>query len=83
VASASMARKLSRDVAELMVPPPIIELLELDGTAGVKIACDLVHAIRDSAAFDGVHLIPVSRYREVASLLDGFHEEPRARPGRR
>jgi 5,10-methylenetetrahydrofolate reductase len=27
-------------------------------------------AIRDSGAFDGVHLIPVSRYREVAALLE-------------
>ena len=28
--------------------------------AGVEIACDLITAIRDSGAFDGVHLIPVS-----------------------
>jgi hypothetical protein len=26
-------------------------------------------AIRDSGAFDGVHLIPVSRYRDVESRL--------------
>jgi methylenetetrahydrofolate reductase (NADPH) len=77
VASASMARKLSHDVPELTVPPPIIELLELDRSAGVKVACDLVHAIRESGVFDGVHLIPVSRYREVAALLDGFHDGPR------
>jgi hypothetical protein len=27
-------------------------------------------AIRDSGAFDGVHLIPVSKYREVAARLE-------------
>jgi len=29
-----------------------------------------VLAIRDSGAFDGVHLIPVTRYREVAARLE-------------
>jgi hypothetical protein len=29
-----------------------------------------VSEIRDSGAFDGVHLIPVSRYREMAQRLE-------------
>jgi len=29
-----------------------------------------VEAIRESGAFEGVHLIPVSRYREVAARLE-------------
>jgi hypothetical protein len=29
-----------------------------------------VNRIRDSGAFDGVHLIPVARYREVAAQLE-------------
>jgi methylenetetrahydrofolate reductase (NADPH) len=27
-------------------------------------------ALRDSGAFDGVHLVPVARYREVALRLE-------------
>jgi methylenetetrahydrofolate reductase (NADPH) len=30
----------------------------------------MVTDIRDSGAFDGVHLIPVSRYREIAVRLE-------------
>ena len=71
VASAPMARKLSTEIPELAVPQPIIDRIERDRAAGVEIACELVTAIRDSGAFNGVHLIPVSRYREMAVLLEG------------
>jgi methylenetetrahydrofolate reductase (NADPH) len=70
VASAAMARKLTADIPQLAVPEHIITLLERDRSAGVHLACDLVTAIRDSGAFDGVHLVPVGRYREVASRLE-------------
>ena len=36
----------------------------------MELACDLVLAVRESGAFDGVHLVPVSRYREVAARLE-------------
>jgi len=36
----------------------------------VELACDLVGGIRDSGAFDGVHLVPGVRYREVAHAMD-------------
>ncbi len=70
IASAPMARKLSNDIPQLAVPEPIISLIEGDRNAGVQIACDLINEIRESGAFDGVHLIPVSRYREVAARLE-------------
>jgi 5,10-methylenetetrahydrofolate reductase len=70
IASASMARKLSAAIAQLAVPAPVIDRIEQDPMAGIEIACDLVTAIRDSGAFDGVHLIPVSRYRETAARLE-------------
>jgi methylenetetrahydrofolate reductase (NADPH) len=69
IASAAMARKLSTDIPELAIPEPIIQLVERDRNAGVELACNLVSEIRDSRAFDGVHLIPVTRYREVAARL--------------
>src|SRR3974390_3376251 len=70
VASAAMARKLSSEVAELAVPEELISLVDRDSEAGVEAGCSLVCAIRDSGRFDGVHLIPVSRYRDVASRLE-------------
>ena len=70
VSSAPMARKLSADIPELAVPRAIVEAVERDSSAGVSIACDLVEQIRVSGAFDGVHLIAIKRYREVASRLE-------------
>jgi 5,10-methylenetetrahydrofolate reductase len=67
--SAGMARNLT--IPGLTVPPDLMRRLEGgDRTAGVVAACDLVVGIRDSGAFDGVHLIPVTRYREVAARLE-------------
>ncbi|HXQ44749.1 MAG TPA: methylenetetrahydrofolate reductase [Acidimicrobiales bacterium] len=70
IASAPMARKLSTEIPQLAVPDTIIDRIEGDRAAGVEIACDLFDRIRESGAFDGVHLIPVSRYREMATLLE-------------
>lgn len=68
--SATMARKLSADIPQLAVPPSLIAALESDRDAGVDFAYEMVTEVRESGAFDGVHLIPVSRYRELAALLD-------------
>jgi methylenetetrahydrofolate reductase (NADPH) len=68
--SASMARKLSAEVPQLAVPESIINQIEGDRDSGVSIACELIEQIRASEAFDGVHLIPVNRYREVAAQLE-------------
>ncbi len=67
--SASMARKLSTDVPQLAVPESLVEALDADGDAGVDFACRMVSDIRASGAFDGVHLIPISRYRQIADRL--------------
>lgn len=72
VASAPMARKLASDLPQLAVPGHVVEAVERDGEAGVALACDLVCRIRDSGAFDGVHLVPVRRYREVARRLEAL-----------
>ena len=72
VASAGMGRKLSAEIPQLAVPSWLVERLDRDPSAGVTFACDLVRQILDSAAFDGVHLIPVGRYREVAQRLESI-----------
>lgn len=77
VASAAMGRKLSAEVPQLAVPDAIIERVDRDPVAGVAIACELVEQIRESGAFDGVHLIPVARYREVAAQLESRFDTKR------
>lgn len=70
IASAPMGRKLADTIPQLAVPNDVIDRVERDRSAGVEIACKLVEAIRESGAFGGVHLIPVSKYREVAGRLE-------------
>ena len=70
VASERMAKGLRDGVAALDIPDDLVAAVERDRTAGVEFACQHVLAIRDSGAFDGVHLVPVSRYREVAARLE-------------
>ena len=69
VASASMARKLAAEIPQLRVPDDVVARVEADPNAGVDIAADLVEQVQASGAFDGVHLVPVSRYRELAARL--------------
>jgi methylenetetrahydrofolate reductase (NADPH) len=70
LASAAMARKLSAEVPELAVPENVQHALDVDPLVGVQFACELVGAIKSTGAFDGVHLVPVARYREVAARLE-------------
>lgn len=70
VPSASMARKLNATIPEITVPPSWLDVVERDRSAGVKLACELAHAVADSGAFDGVHLVPGVQYRDTASFLE-------------
>jgi 5,10-methylenetetrahydrofolate reductase len=70
LASAAMARNLAGTIPDIDIPAGLVTAVERDRSAGVEAACHQVLAIRDSGAFDGVHLVPVSRYREVAALLE-------------
>jgi hypothetical protein len=70
LASAAMARNLAGTIPDIEIPEDLVTAVECDRDAGVEAACQLVLAIRDSGAFDGVHLVPVSRYRQVAALLE-------------
>jgi methylenetetrahydrofolate reductase (NADPH) len=71
LSSPNMARRLAAQIPEIEVPAPLIERLSLDSRAGVEAACEQVEALRDSGAVNGVHLVPVNRYREVALRLKG------------
>ena len=72
ISSASMARKLTAEVPQLAVPDHIIGQLDADKDGGIAIACELILQIRESEAFDGVHLIPVNRYREMSGRLESI-----------
>ncbi|HET6296989.1 MAG TPA: methylenetetrahydrofolate reductase [Kribbella sp.] len=69
LASAKMAHNLAA-LPQLTIPDHLVAAVEQDRDAGVEAACNHILAIRDSGAFDGVHLIPVSRYRQVAARLE-------------
>ncbi|MGH3244083.1 MAG: methylenetetrahydrofolate reductase [Spirillospora sp.] len=70
LASAGMARNLAGAIPDIDIPDELVAAVERDRSAGVAAACEQVLAVRDSGAFDGVHLVPVSRYREVAAVLE-------------
>jgi 5,10-methylenetetrahydrofolate reductase len=70
VASAGMARRLVATVPDIDIPDELIRAVDTDPDAGVDAAVELVDGIRASGAFAGVHLVPVSRYRQVATRLE-------------
>lgn len=74
LASPAMAGRLAANVPDIDIPPALVERVARDRRAGVDAACALIDELRGSGAFRGVHLVPVSRYREVALQL----EDPRS-----
>ena len=70
LASARMAKTLTAEVPQLAVPDHVQDRLDADGGAGVDIAAEMVAGLRASGVFDGVHLIPVGRYREMGARLE-------------
>ncbi|NUS08440.1 MAG: methylenetetrahydrofolate reductase, partial [Nonomuraea sp.] len=71
LASERHARTLAGAIPDIALPDELVEKVAADRMAGVEAACAQVLALRDSGAFDGVHLVPVSRYRDVESRLAG------------
>lgn len=69
LASEGHARRLAAAIPDIAIPEDLVERVAADRMAGVEAACAQVLAIRDSGAFDGVHLIPVTRYRDVEPRL--------------
>jgi len=65
--------QMARGVVEGMdldLPEGLLGALDEDDTAGVDAACAHALALHD-AGVDGIHLVAVSRYREVAQRLAG------------
>ncbi|MFL5911529.1 MAG: methylenetetrahydrofolate reductase [Gaiellaceae bacterium] len=70
LASAAMARRLAATIPDIQIPDALVADVSRDPQAGVDAACNQIMQLRDSGAYDGVHLVPVSRYREVALRLE-------------
>lgn len=69
LASSRMARSVNATIPEIRIPESIIDKLDDDPNVGVDLACEQITTLRESGAFDGVHLVPVGRFREVAERL--------------
>jgi methylenetetrahydrofolate reductase (NADPH) len=70
LASETHAQRLAAAIPDIRIPAGLVAQVAADRLAGVEATCEYVLQIRDSGAFDGVHLIPVARYREVAARLE-------------
>jgi 5,10-methylenetetrahydrofolate reductase len=70
LASETMARRLAATIPDIEIPDALVARVVRDRQAGVDAACEQILRLRESGAFDGVHLVPVSRYREVALRLE-------------
>jgi methylenetetrahydrofolate reductase (NADPH) len=70
LASAGMARRLAAAIPDIDIPARLIDQVAADRTAGVDAAVKQIQRLRASGAFQGVHLVPVTRYREVSARLE-------------
>jgi methylenetetrahydrofolate reductase (NADPH) len=68
--SGARARKWAAEIPEIDVPDEWISAVDRDPRAGVDLACELVADVAGLGTFDGIHLIPGVRYREVAAQLE-------------
>jgi 5,10-methylenetetrahydrofolate reductase len=81
LASAPMAERLAATIPDIEIPAELVARVRQDRRAGVDAACAQVEQLRDSGAFDGVHLVPVTRYREVALRLENRRQADPGTPG--
>ena len=69
LANSRMAQRINASFPEIRVPQTTIDKLDDDPNVGIDLAVEQIATIRESGAFDGVHLVPVGRYREMATRL--------------
>ncbi len=69
LASSRMAQRINASIPDIRIPQTLIDKLDDDPQVGLDLACEQIAEIRASGLFDGVHLVPVHRYREMAERL--------------
>ena len=70
LASSRMARRVNAAIPDIRIPQRVIDKLDDHPDVGIDLALDQIAELEESGVFDGVHLIPVGRYREVAARLE-------------
>jgi hypothetical protein len=65
-----MARRVNATIPDIRIPTNVIDKLDADKDYGLDLACEQIAALKASGAFDGVHLVPVGRYRSMAARLN-------------
>jgi 5,10-methylenetetrahydrofolate reductase len=68
LASARMGHRVNAMLPGINIPSTILDKLEGDPSVGIDVACEQIEVLKGSG-FDGVHLVPVGRYRDVADRL--------------
>jgi 5,10-methylenetetrahydrofolate reductase len=81
LASVGMAKRLASAIPDIDIPDELVRRVDADPAAGVDAACEQIVALRETGAFAGVHLVPVSRFRQVAARLEREFA-PRSQPRR-
>ena len=72
VPSTAMAHRLAARVPQLRVPETWLRQIDRDPDAGVELAAELAERIRDTGAFDGIHIVSGRRHRQAALRLQGL-----------
>jgi 5,10-methylenetetrahydrofolate reductase len=76
VASSAMARRLMAAAPDIDIPDALLDAIDRDRDAGIDAVVELLDGIEASGAFAGAHLVPVSRYRQVAARLEERRRPP-------
>jgi methylenetetrahydrofolate reductase (NADPH) len=69
LSSEGMARRLAASIPDIDIPARLVEQVAADRQAGVEAACAQIEELRETGAFDGVHLVSGVRFRAVAERL--------------
>lgn len=69
LASEEMGTRLEGTIPGFEVPQDVRERLRDDSDAGIAVAVEQIRELRERGDVDGVHLVPVSRYRQLAEAL--------------
>ena len=69
LASKRMATRINASLPDIRIPQRIVDKLDDDPSVGLDLACEQIEWLKSTGAFDGVHLVPVGRYKEMAARL--------------
>jgi methylenetetrahydrofolate reductase (NADPH) len=69
LSSVGMAQRLAASIPDIDIPASLVEQVAADRQAGVEAACAQIEQLRETGAFDGVHLVSGVRFRAVAERL--------------